>query len=41
MIENVHHLAVLDDVLEEAGNVVDLGEFLHFVTESGCEGVTV
>ena len=35
----ISYLAVLDDVLEEAGNVVDLGEFLHVVTESRCHGV--
>ena len=36
-IEKVPHLAVLDDALEEAGNVVYLCEFLHVVTESRCE----
>ena len=38
-IEKVPHLAVLDDALEEAGNVVYLCEFLHVVTESRSHGV--
>ena len=37
---SVHYLAVLDDVLEEPGNVVYLSEFLHDgVTVSRCEEV--